>query len=131
MYASRIRTGSTQARCWRSPAGTELTKRHKEVACDEGGLIIRAQRGDLEAFNQLVLTYQSQAYNLAYRILGALDAADVTQEAFIRAYRGIGNYRGRDFRCWQNHLVASTRDRRRADRPLAARLVAPAPNQPP
>ena len=62
---------------------------------DEHKIIQAAQRGDLNAFNELVLQYQSQVYNLAYRIMGDGDsAADATQEAFISAYRALDGYRG-------------------------------------
>jgi RNA polymerase sigma-70 factor (ECF subfamily) len=54
-----------------------------------------AQRGDVGAFNTLVLTYQRQLFNICYRTLGnAEDAADATQEAFLGAYRGIAAFRG-------------------------------------
>ena len=47
---------------------------------DEPALIRDAQRGDLNAFNRLVLEYQTPVYNLAYRIMGEGDsAADATQ----------------------------------------------------
>lgn len=50
---------------------------------DEPALIRDAQRGDLEAFNRLVLAYQDIVYNTALRILSDEDlAADAAQEAF-------------------------------------------------
>lgn len=68
---------------------------------DEQALIRRAQRGDLDAFNALVLNYQDSAYTLAYRILGeAHSAADAAQEAVITAYRRLNTYRGGSFRAW-------------------------------
>ncbi|HSR29361.1 MAG TPA: helix-turn-helix domain-containing protein, partial [Anaerolineae bacterium] len=42
---------------------------------DEKALIASARKGDVRAFNQLVMLYQSMVYNLAYRILGDQDAA--------------------------------------------------------
>ena len=42
---------------------------------DEPTLIAAAQKGDREAFNQLVVHYQGLAYNVAYRIVGNPDAA--------------------------------------------------------
>lgn len=68
---------------------------------DEQALIRLAQRGDIDAFNALVLRYQDSAYTLAYRIMGEQDsAADATQEAFIVAYRRLDTYRGGSFRAW-------------------------------
>ena len=75
---------------------------------DEPGLIRDAQRGDLDAFNRLVLAYQSQAYNVAYRVLGEADAAsDATQDAFISAYKNIRSYRGGSFRAWLLRIVTN------------------------
>ena len=57
---------------------------------DEPALIHSARKGDLDAFNTLVLAYQHQVYNLAYRIMGEEAAAsDATQEAFISAYKHL------------------------------------------
>ena len=60
-----------------------------------------AQRGDISAFNGLVTAYQRQVYNLCLRMLGnPASAEDVTQEAFISAYRRIDTYRGGNFKAW-------------------------------
>jgi len=68
---------------------------------DEGILIIAAQRGDVSAFNALVLRHQDAVYTAAYRILGDPDsAADAAQEAFIAAHRKLDTYRGGIFRAW-------------------------------
>lgn len=62
---------------------------------EEIELIGYAQKGDLDAFNRLVLVYQDMVYNQALRILGEAEAAqDASQEAFISAYRNLKNYRG-------------------------------------
>lgn len=64
-------------------------------------LIEAARRGDLQAFNQLVLEHQSRIFNHAYRMLGDFHTAeDVTQETFIRAFRKIHQFRGGSFRSW-------------------------------
>jgi RNA polymerase sigma-70 factor (ECF subfamily) len=69
---------------------------------DDDELIARSQRGDVDAFNQLVLRYQQTMFGVIYRTLGDYDAAaDVTQDAFISAFRGIQSYRGgSSFRAW-------------------------------
>jgi RNA polymerase sigma-70 factor (ECF subfamily) len=91
---------------------------------DEQALIQAAQRGDLNAFNELVLHYQSQVFNLAYRIMGDEDsAADATQEAFISAYRAIDGYRGGSFRAWLMRIVTNAcydELRRRKRRPTSS-----------
>ena len=75
---------------------------------DESALIQDAQRGDLQAFNTLVLHYQSQVYNLAYRVMGEGDsAADATQDAFIRAYKNIRRFHGGSFKSWLMRIVTN------------------------
>jgi RNA polymerase sigma factor (sigma-70 family) len=99
---------------------------------DEPALIREAQRGDLTAFNRLVMEHQTQVYNLAYRIIGDGDsAADATQEAFISAYKHISYYRGGSFKAWLLRIVTNAcydELRRRKRRPvtsLEALSVAP------
>ncbi|MGQ9585463.1 MAG: RNA polymerase sigma factor [Anaerolineae bacterium] len=76
---------------------------------DPKALIAAAKRGDLQAFNQLILAYQGLAYNLAYRILGDGDAAaDATQDAFLKAYRALKGYRGGSFKAWILRIVTNT-----------------------
>ncbi len=75
---------------------------------DEQALIQAACRGELSAFNKLILAYQSLAFNLAYRILGNGDAAeDATQDAFIKAYRNLNQYRGGSFKAWLLRIVTN------------------------
>src|SRR4029434_8295502 len=58
-------------------------------------LVDRSKTGDTESFNQLVRRWERPIYALAYRTLGREeDARDVTQEAFLRAYRGLRSFRG-------------------------------------
>jgi len=74
----------------------------------EETLIQAARRGDLEAFNSLVLMHQERVYNLAYRILGdQAGAADATQEAFILAYRHIRRFRTGSFYAWLYRIVTN------------------------
>ena len=88
-------------------------------------LVQRAREGELAAFNSLVLRHQNAAYGLALRFLSSREAAeDATQEAFIRAYRAIGTFRGERFRSWLFSIVANAcrdelcRRRRRPQRSL-------------
>jgi RNA polymerase sigma-70 factor, ECF subfamily len=84
----------------------------------------RAHEGDLDAFNELVLDYQTLVYNLCYRLLGQAQAAeDATQEAFVKAWRSISSWRGESFRPWLLRIAANLcRDelRRRARRPSSS-----------
>lgn len=91
---------------------------------NEEDLIEAAQRGNLDAFNQLVLDYQHQVYNQAYRMMGdPASASDATQEAFIKAYRNIESFRGGSFRSWLLRIVTNCcydEFRRRKRRPATS-----------
>ena len=57
--------------------------------------IRRARAGDLRAFESLVREYQGDVWRFAYHLTRNRTAAeDVTQEAFLRAYRGLDSYKG-------------------------------------
>ncbi len=92
-------------------------------------LVERVQRGDKRAFDLLVLKYQHKILGLIVRFVhDAQEAQDVAQEAFIKAYRALGNFRGDSaFYTWlyriaintaKNHLVA--RGRRPPDSDVTA-----------
>jgi RNA polymerase sigma-70 factor (ECF subfamily) len=67
----------------------------------EQGYLQAAQRGNVNAFNELVLLYQDAVYNTAYRLMGEPAAAeDMTQEAFVIAYRKLDQFRGGNFLAW-------------------------------
>jgi len=92
---------------------------------DEVGLIQSAQKGDIEAFNRLVLKYQNMVYNQAYRVMGdASSASDATQDAFISAFRKMHTFRGGSFKAWLLRIVTNTcydeirRRKRRPSTPL-------------
>ncbi len=75
---------------------------------DEAGLIAAAQQGKIDAFNELVLAYQQQVYNLAYRIMSdPASAADATQDAFIAAYKSIDRFRGGSFKSYLMRIVSN------------------------
>lgn len=68
---------------------------------EEQRLIEAGQRGDVEAFNQLVRLYEGRVYTLCVRMLGDPDAAaDVAQDTFISAYKNLNRFRGGVFRSW-------------------------------
>ena len=86
-----------------------MENRGVSPANGEETLIAQAVGGDLAAFNQLVLAYQNLAYSVAYRTLQEdATAADVVQESFIKAYRGIGAFQGGSFKSWIIRIVANT-----------------------
>jgi len=97
---------------------------------DEAALIHDAQRGDVNAYNTLVLHYQDHAFNVAYRIMGEdAAAADATQEAFIAAFKHLRQFRGGSFRAWLLRIVTNAcydelrRLKRRPQSSLEALLV--------
>ena len=110
----------------------------------EEELVTRSRRGDLEAFNEIVLAYQSRVYNLVARMVGDPAAAeDVTQEAFVSAYRAMARFRGGNLRAWLLRIAANAardylRSRRRrreqsleADPPRTAALASTRPQDSP
>jgi RNA polymerase sigma-70 factor (ECF subfamily) len=88
----------------------------------------RARNGDLSAFNELVVEYQTLVYNLSYRMLGQAQAAeDAAQETFVSAWRNIHTVRGETFRPWLLRIAANLcRDelRRRVRRPSTSLDIA-------
>jgi RNA polymerase sigma-70 factor (ECF subfamily) len=77
---------------------------------DEADDLARARRGDRTAFGALVRRYQRRVYATALHILGNHgDADDVTQETFVRAYRGVKTFDGRsDFFTWLYRITVNT-----------------------
>ena len=76
---------------------------------EERAVILQVQQGDANAFEALVTAYQKQVYSLALRTVGnSEDAADLSQEAFLRAYRSIGSFRGDSkFSVWLYRLTTN------------------------
>ena len=85
-------------------------------AGDDTVLVAQAKGGYLEAFDQLVLRHQQVVFAVALRMLGSHDdAEDVAQEAFVRAYRSLGAFRGEaKFSTWLVSITMNLcRNRRR------------------
>jgi RNA polymerase sigma-70 factor, ECF subfamily len=76
----------------------------------DGYLVRRAQAGHVEAFNLLVERHQQGVYRVAVRMVGnEADAQDLAQEAFLRAWRGLGGFRGdSSFSTWLYRIVTTT-----------------------
>ena len=98
-----------------SPEGR--TAGMSDVDNTEAALVERARMGDQGAFGELVSRYQEVAFRSAYLITRDRDeAADAAQQAFIKAYRGLGRFRqGLPFRPWLIRIaVNEARNLRRA-----------------
>merc|ERR1712054_559690 len=73
-------------------------------------LVVRVQKGDKRAFDLLVIKYQQKVVNLVMRYVGDYtEALDVTQEAFIKAYRALPKFRGDSaFYTWLYRIAVNT-----------------------
>ncbi len=86
-------------------------------------LVISSRNGDIDAFEELVNRYERKIYTIAYRLIGNPDdASDLTQEAFLKAFQGLKNFRGdSSFQTWMSRIVTNVcRDelRRRYCKPV-------------
>jgi RNA polymerase sigma-70 factor, ECF subfamily len=71
--------------------------------------VIRASKGDVEAFRLLVQEHSGLVYRVALRILGVEDAQDASQEVWIRVWRNIRDFRGDSaFTTWLYRITVNT-----------------------
>lgn len=79
------------------------------IPFDDAVLVRQCQRGDLTAFEPLVVKYQDRIYNLCWRLCGDRQAAeDLTQEAFLKAYESLGQFRGQSgFFTWLYRIATN------------------------
>lgn len=98
---------------------------------------MKAKAGDERAFSELVESTYGDTYTLAHRLTGnAHDAADVVQEAYIRAYKNLKSFRGEaKFSTWMYRITANCAathlsKRRRNDHDELTDFVAPSDNTP-
>ena len=91
------------------PSGGSAVSFTEVMGPDESFLIARARRGDEGAFEEIVRLYQRRVYGVALRIVRAHDVADdVTQEAFLRAWRSLERFElGRPFGPWVCRIAAN------------------------
>lgn len=75
----------------------------------EAAIVRKVLDGDANAFETLVLEYEKNVYNIALRMTGnSEDAADMTQEAFIKAYNSLQSFRGDSkFSVWLYRIVSN------------------------
>ncbi len=88
------------------------------VADETSALLQAARSGDRAAFGRLVERHQQEIYRLCYRYVNDHDdAADVTQEVFLRAYRAIRSFRGESaFSTWLYRIAVNACQTFRASR---------------
>ncbi|MHA6621393.1 RNA polymerase sigma factor [Pseudonocardia sp. DLS-67] len=99
---------------------------------DEATLVVRAQEGDVRAFEQLARRHQAALYRLAVRVMGdPTEAEDALQEALLDAWRRIERFRGESaFTTWMyrvvtNRCLAMLRRRRPVPVDRVAEVAAP------
>jgi RNA polymerase sigma-70 factor (ECF subfamily) len=116
----------------RSGERGRLQAKESEPSDDEAA--VRAfQRGDREAFEGLLVKYRRMVYRLCYRFAGNHeDADDLSQEVFLRVYRGLPGFRGQArFSTWLYRVAVNTCvhwvHTRKAAFELPHNLVDPAP----
>lgn len=73
-----------------------------ENAPDDAELVARCQRGDTQAFNELVTRYRGKIYAMIYNMVhNDADAWDLAQDGFLKAWKSIGKFRGQSsFYTW-------------------------------
>jgi RNA polymerase sigma-70 factor (ECF subfamily) len=103
---------------------------------DETTLVVRAQEGDVRAFEELARRHQAALYRLAVRVMGdAGEAEDALQEALLDAWRRIDRFRGDSaFSTWMYRIVTNRcTGMLRRRRPVPVETIAdtaPAPDDP-
>jgi RNA polymerase sigma-70 factor (ECF subfamily) len=119
---------------WRV-AGQELGELRQSLSVTEhvrdadSHLIQRAREGDSDALTELYRRHERRVYNLALRTLGnPWDAADVAQEAFIKAFRNLDSFKGESrFTTWLHRIVVNAAYdllRRQTPEPMEGEILA-------
>jgi len=73
-------------------------------------LVEQAKRGDGEAYSQLVDKYHARVYGIIYRMCGAVEAEDITQDVFVRALRALRSFQFQgqaSFRTWLYRIAVN------------------------
>ncbi|MBR2440464.1 MAG: sigma-70 family RNA polymerase sigma factor [Lentisphaeria bacterium] len=86
------------------------TEEEKKLQMQETAELIAAFKdGKLESFDKLVIMYSPQLYRTAYGLLGSKqDAEEVVQDAFVRAFRALNNFRGdSSFETWMHRITVN------------------------
>ena len=86
-----------------------------ETQAGEAGLVARAKKGDLRAYEEIVEQHQATAFRVAWLITASsADAEEAAQDAFLKAHRALGRFReGAPFRPWLLRIVANEARNRR------------------
>ena len=76
---------------------------------DDEGLVVKAQQGDIHAFDELVERYHAKIYGLTYNMTSNReDAEDLTQEIFVKAYQALPRFKGKSsFYTWLYRIAVN------------------------
>ena len=101
-----------------TPRGTQPVTR---IASEDEALVARAQRGDRVAFEALVRRHAEHLYAVILRFVGSShEAEEITQEAFLRAWRGLPRFEARaQFFTWLYRIAINEAKRHAARRPAS------------
>lgn len=88
--------------------GTSLER--QQEACEDALFIERVQAGEVAIFDKLINKYRERLYSVIYNLTSNReDAADLTQEAFIKAFRSINKFKGKSsFFTWVYRIAVNT-----------------------
>jgi RNA polymerase sigma factor (sigma-70 family) len=99
-------------------------------ASADSELIVRARRGELDAFGELVRRYEATAVRVASVVCGSAGAEDAVQEGFIRAFRSLDRFDDeRPFRPWLLRIVVNVAKNRVRTEQRHALLAMRAPSE--
>src|SRR5512136_2192484 len=85
----------------------QMNDDRQHISDEDAVTVASWRRGEISSFETLVTKYQKRIFNIAFRITGDYeDACEVTQDAFVAAYRGIDSFRGESrFLTWLTSIV--------------------------
>jgi RNA polymerase sigma-70 factor (ECF subfamily) len=86
-----------------------VTQPDAELTASDRELLDRCRAGDEAAFDDLVVRHQQRAFNIAFQVLrDHEDATEVAQDAFVRIYRSVNDFRGDcEFTTWLHQIVVN------------------------
>jgi RNA polymerase sigma-70 factor (ECF subfamily) len=118
LHLKNLKYGSESVQVVDARPGSAMTGLPMVVDASDLSLVRRVQRGERGAYDLLVLKYQHKVVKLVMRYLrNPADAEDVAQEAFVKAYRALPQFRGDSaFYTWLYRIAINT-----AKNALAAR----------
>ena len=91
----------------RRPAGHDSEE--ARVNTEDGLLVARASRGDVEAFSKLVRAHSAVVRGIAIRMLGSQEAQDASQEVWVRVWANMKSFRGESaFSTWLHRIAINT-----------------------